>query len=218
LEVLGAVGKTLDLPLADVLQRSADRLRIDAGPQRSTGFELVAEWLHWFGPHIGNAKDARFDSRPHQCPLGGNSNMFPIVARVALKHPLRLNAKRPGQTCSFERQIAPRAMTAACVRWVQHDSSTQYRAMREFDARPGADNRDRHVIALERETCELFELLVARQTGTGWTAPSGARFDLRSNALRPSGGPTPMLPALRSSLGWCVTRKSQRARSTTRSE
>ncbi|MFT4658138.1 MAG: hypothetical protein ACI8V4_002321 [Ilumatobacter sp.] len=39
--------------------------------------------------------------------------------------------------------------------------------MRELDARPGADNRDRHVIALERETCELFELHVARQTGTG---------------------------------------------------
>jgi hypothetical protein len=115
LEVLGVVCNTLDSPLADVLQRSADRLRIDAGRQRSTGFELVAECLHWIGPHIDNAKDARFDSRPHQCPLGGNSNMFHIVARVAGEHPLRLNPK-PGQTCSFERQIAPRAMTDGCVR------------------------------------------------------------------------------------------------------
>ncbi len=52
---------------------------------------------------------------------------------------------------------------------------------------PGATSGDRHVIALQRETCELFELYVARQTGNGWTARSGARFDLRSNALRPLG-------------------------------
>ena len=52
---------------------------------------------------------------------------------------------------------------------------------------PGATQGDRHVIALQRETCQLFELYVARQTGSGWTARSGARFDLRSNALRPLG-------------------------------
>lgn len=52
---------------------------------------------------------------------------------------------------------------------------------------PGAAGGDRHVIALQRGTCELFELYVARQIGSGWTARSGARFDLRSNALRPLG-------------------------------
>lgn len=41
-EVLEAVCDALDLPLADLLERSADRLRIDAGPQRSTGFQLMA--------------------------------------------------------------------------------------------------------------------------------------------------------------------------------
>jgi len=60
-----------------------------------------------------------------------------------------------------------------------------------FDARvegaPGAAAGDRHVIALQRQTCELFELYVARRIGAGWTAQSGARFDLRSNALRPLG-------------------------------
>lgn len=52
---------------------------------------------------------------------------------------------------------------------------------------PGATGGDRHVIALQRETCQLFELYVARQIGAGWTARSGAQFDLRSNALRPLG-------------------------------
>lgn len=51
----------------------------------------------------------------------------------------------------------------------------------------GATSGDRHVIAVQRDTCELFELYVARQAGGGWTARSGARFDLRSNALRPLG-------------------------------
>lgn len=51
----------------------------------------------------------------------------------------------------------------------------------------GGVTGDRHVIALQRDTCELFELYVARRIGAGWTAQSGARFDLRSNALRPLG-------------------------------
>jgi hypothetical protein len=51
---------------------------------------------------------------------------------------------------------------------------------------PGASG-DRHVIAVQRGTCELFELYNARPSSSGWTAASGARFDLRSNALRPLG-------------------------------
>ncbi|MGB3736874.1 MAG: helix-turn-helix transcriptional regulator [Ilumatobacter sp.] len=41
-DVLHSICDALDLPLADVLERSADRLRIDAGSQRSTRFQLVA--------------------------------------------------------------------------------------------------------------------------------------------------------------------------------
>lgn len=51
----------------------------------------------------------------------------------------------------------------------------------------GATNGDRHVIAIEQGSCELFELFVGRRSGSGWVAASGARFDLRSNALRPLG-------------------------------
>jgi hypothetical protein len=50
-----------------------------------------------------------------------------------------------------------------------------------------AASGDRHVIALQQGTCELFELFAARPSGAGWIAQSGARFDLRSNALRPLG-------------------------------
>ncbi len=50
-----------------------------------------------------------------------------------------------------------------------------------------ASDGDRHVIAIDAGTCELFELYVGRRSGGGWLAASGARFDLRSNALRPLG-------------------------------
>jgi hypothetical protein len=47
---------------------------------------------------------------------------------------------------------------------------------------------DRHVLAIDRSTCTLFELYRAFPGHTGgshWNADSGARWDLRSTALRP---------------------------------
>ncbi len=41
-DVLDSICDALDVPLADVLERSADRLRIDAGSQRDARFELLA--------------------------------------------------------------------------------------------------------------------------------------------------------------------------------
>jgi hypothetical protein len=67
---------------------------------------------------------------------------------------------------------------------------------------PGVADGDRHVLALQRGTCELFELYVGRRAADGWLAASGARFDLRSNALRPLGWTSadaaglPILPGL----------------------
>ena len=46
---------------------------------------------------------------------------------------------------------------------------------------------DRHVIVVQEGTCTLFELFSATPQPDGsWTAFSGARFDLTSNALRPA--------------------------------
>lgn len=54
------------------------------------------------------------------------------------------------------------------------------------DARVEAGS-DGHVLVLDKDGCRLYELYDARKdaAGTGWTAASGAVFDLRSNALRP---------------------------------
>lgn len=61
---------------------------------------------------------------------------------------------------------------------------------------------DRHVIAVDADRCELFELYRAFRQGSGWRADSGARFDLSSNDLRPLGWTSadaaglPILPGL----------------------
>jgi len=48
---------------------------------------------------------------------------------------------------------------------------------------------DRHVLVVDRDNWELYELFDARPVNAGerWTAGSGAVFDLASNALRPAG-------------------------------
>ncbi len=46
---------------------------------------------------------------------------------------------------------------------------------------------DRHVLIVQAETCLLYELFDAAPQAGGWSAGSGAIFDLRSNALRPAG-------------------------------
>jgi hypothetical protein len=52
----------------------------------------------------------------------------------------------------------------------------------------GADG-DRHVIVMDRRRCRLHELFAAypEDGGRRWRAGSGARWDLRSNRLRPRG-------------------------------
>lgn len=44
---------------------------------------------------------------------------------------------------------------------------------------------DRHAIVVDAADCTLFETWNTRLTPTGWTAGSGAIWDLRSNRLRP---------------------------------
>ncbi|TML52932.1 MAG: hypothetical protein E6G16_05255 [Actinobacteria bacterium] len=46
---------------------------------------------------------------------------------------------------------------------------------------------DRHAILVDKSTCRLYELYDLRHTGRGWTAGSGATWNLRSNHLRPAG-------------------------------
>ncbi|WP_394822624.1 hypothetical protein [Pendulispora albinea] len=46
---------------------------------------------------------------------------------------------------------------------------------------------DRHVLAVDRDQCMLYELYSAEVKDGAWTAYSGAVFDLKTNKLRPDG-------------------------------
>ncbi|HEX3090524.1 MAG TPA: hypothetical protein VHQ23_17855 [Ilumatobacteraceae bacterium] len=52
---------------------------------------------------------------------------------------------------------------------------------------PVEDGSDGHVLVVQEQTCQLYELFVGRRAGAGWVAASGAKFDLLTGALRPIG-------------------------------
>ena len=61
---------------------------------------------------------------------------------------------------------------------------------------------DRHLLMWDKTGCMLYELFAASRSRNGWTAGSGAIWNLRSNALRPDGWTSadaaglPILPGL----------------------
>ncbi len=55
------------------------------------------------------------------------------------------------------------------------------------DDAPIENGGDAHCIAVDFDHGKLYELYVADQSGSGWSASSGAIFDLNSNAQRPAG-------------------------------
>ena len=61
---------------------------------------------------------------------------------------------------------------------------------------------DRHILVVNKANCYLYELFAARKTASGWTAGSGAIWNMKSNALRPDGWTSadaaglPILPGL----------------------
>jgi hypothetical protein len=66
----------------------------------------------------------------------------------------------------------------------------------------GGGGGDSHVLVLQQQTCQLYELFAASRNGGGWFADSGARFDLLTGAPRPIGWTSadaaglPILPGL----------------------
>ena len=65
-----------------------------------------------------------------------------------------------------------------------------------------ADQGDRHMLIVDRDTCRLYELSGMSKRGGQWSGWSGAIWNLRSNAVRPAGWTSadaaglPILPGL----------------------
>ena len=76
------------------------------------------------------------------------------------------------------------------VRFVYADESdrVRYPVPRHVDIEGGAHSTgDRHAILVDKSACRLYELYDLRHTSHGWTAGSGAVWNLRSNRLRHAG-------------------------------
>jgi hypothetical protein len=64
------------------------------------------------------------------------------------------------------------------------------------------DGSDAHVLVVDRDACRLYELFAAHRGAGGWTAGSGAIWDMNANAVRPAGWTSadaaglPILPGL----------------------
>ena len=71
-----------------------------------------------------------------------------------------------------------------------------------IEGQPHAGDGDRHALIVDEDSCTLYELYALQHTASGWTAGSGAIWNLRSNKLRPAGWTSadaaglPILPGL----------------------
>ena len=67
---------------------------------------------------------------------------------------------------------------------------------------PVEGGSDRHVLVLDRDHCVLYEMFDAQRSGAGWSAGSGAVWDLKIDDTRPAGWTSadaaglPILPGL----------------------
>jgi hypothetical protein len=84
-------------------------------------------------------------------------------------------------------------------RWPGESDAGPYPIPDDVEIEGGSD---RHILAIDRTTCRLYELFAARYEDGHWRAGSGAIWDMDSNALRPKGWTSadaaglPILPGL----------------------
>jgi hypothetical protein len=102
--------------------------------------------------------------------------------------------------------VVPRGQPLAPVRFTDYADESDagpYPIPPRAPVEGAGEAGDRHVLVLQRGSCRLYELYDARREAAGgWSAASGAIFNLRSNALRPAGWTSadaaglPILPLL----------------------
>ena len=111
-----------------------------------------------------------------------------IVRSIGLEetvHPDFGSGRYEGRPIGIPYQVVARDAKRSRVRFEYADESDKgpYPIPRSPRIEGGGD---RHMLMIQRGTCRLYELFAAQKRG-GWTAGSGAIFNLRSNALRPRG-------------------------------
>ena len=130
--------------------------------------------------------DNPWNQRVDSLPVHPRSDA--IVRSIGLEetvHPDFGSGRYEGRPIGIPYQVVARNAKRARVRFEYADESD--RGPYPIPSRPRIEGGgDRHLLMIQRGTCRLYELFAA-QRRSGWSAGSGAIFNLRSNALRPRG-------------------------------
>ncbi|HVS62065.1 MAG TPA: hypothetical protein VMT85_01050 [Thermoanaerobaculia bacterium] len=81
----------------------------------------------------------------------------------------------------------PAPLGEVSFEFVEESDPGPYPMPPEAALQAGAATMTRHILLLDSSRCSLYELYDARAVARGWSASSGAVYDLKSNELRPLG-------------------------------
>lgn len=149
-----------------------------------------------------------WNQRVDQLPVApGSAALIAAIGLDAPVHPDFGSGLYDGEPIGIPINIATRRTPRYHVSFEYASESDKgpYPIPRNVRIEGGANSTgDRHVIVVDRANCRDYELYAAYPPahGHGWTAGSGAIFNLRSNHLRPAGWTSadaaglPILPGL----------------------
>ena len=152
-----------------------------------------------------NPWNQRVDDLP---VLSNSSAIIRSIGRGTGLHPDFGSGRYQGGPIGIPYVSVPRGQKKVRVRYVEYGDESDpgpFPIPRDAPVEGGRkSDGDRHVIVVQRGACKLIELYHARpaRNGKGWTAGSGATWDLDSNKLRPKGWTSadaaglPILPGL----------------------
>jgi hypothetical protein len=139
--------------------------------------------------------DNAWNQRVDTAPVAANSAQ--LIASIGLTtglHPDFGSGLWDGGPIGIPFDVVSKATPRAHVSFGYADESDRARypipktVHIEGGAPPGSTaDGDRHALLVDKSACKLYELYDLRRGASGWTAGSGAIFDLRANRLRPAG-------------------------------
>jgi len=112
------------------------------------------------------------------------SNSAAMIAAIGLDSPVHPDFDAVGDGIPYNIVTSSTTTYSVSFKYADESDNVRYPIPPSPRIEGGSD---RHLISVNIDTCQLWELYDARKSGSTWTAGSGAYFDLRSNALRPDG-------------------------------
>ena len=112
------------------------------------------------------------------------SNSAALIAAIGLDSSLHPDFSATGYGIPYNVVAASSPRSSVSFQYADESDPGPY----PIPARPKIEGgSDRHLLMVDTSACTLFELYAAAKGTSGWTAGSGAIWDLASNVLRPKG-------------------------------